>query len=603
MAYTPSTFPVSNWTSPINISGTDLITNLDEAVNQIISTDANSVKNWLNNNISATLSPYLVSEFNKVYAETNASAVSAASSASTATTQAGIATTKASEASASATSASNSASTATTQASNASNSATSASNSATTATTQAGIATTQATNASNSASSASSSATTATTQAGIATTKAAEAAASAANAQTIADSMALGAIGNINSPLLDMPLKNSLVMKSGVGSATFTRASTATYIDRYGVLKAAAVDEPRFEKEGYLNEGVSTNLLTYSDQFDNAAWSKVGLSVTPNIGTDPYGTTLADLLVESATTTTHQINQPFTAVSGTTYTYSCFASPKERSTIQVVPYGTIFNTTYVNFDLLNGLVSAIGTNIEAKMTLMANGSYRCSVTTTAISSGSGLFYTIIANSPTMARYASYTGDGTSGLYIFGAQLEALPFATSYIPTVASTVTRAVDALSVTAVNNSNGVTNRFSEETVSFDFATLGGSSNYIGYVFEFNGQSTAYRAYYSTSASVMVLQYGTDAVGGSQLGIGTAPLTVMSRYVLSHNHLGITKSYLNGILKSSGTSGTANSTIASTTINVGSNFAANSGSKSFGHYANFRIWDKALTAQEVALA
>ena len=58
------------------------------------------------------------------------------------------------------------------------------------------------------------------------------------------------AIGNLNSPLLDMPLKNSLAMKAGVGSATFTRASTATYVDRYGVLKTASIDEPRFEKEG-----------------------------------------------------------------------------------------------------------------------------------------------------------------------------------------------------------------------------------------------------------------------------------------------------------------------------------------------------------------
>jgi hypothetical protein len=75
---------------------------------------------------------------------------------------------------------------------------------------------------------------------------------------TSADIMA---IGNINSPLLDMPLNNSLVMKAGVGSATFTRASTATYVDRYGVLKTAAIDVPRFESKGYLTEGSKTNLL------------------------------------------------------------------------------------------------------------------------------------------------------------------------------------------------------------------------------------------------------------------------------------------------------------------------------------------------------
>ena len=127
------------------------------------------------------------------------SSTSASTSASTATTQAGIATTKASEASASATAASGSASTASTKASEASDAAATAttqagiattkaseaSASASTASTQAGIATTKANEASASATSAGGSASTATTQAGIATTQASEASNSAANALAI----------------------------------------------------------------------------------------------------------------------------------------------------------------------------------------------------------------------------------------------------------------------------------------------------------------------------------------------------------------------------------------------------------------------------------
>ena len=116
MPYTPDNLTIDPWSSPVTISGTDLIRNLDEAVNTIVSTDANSIKNHVNTQLEK-IPPYLTSEFNKIYTgvETNAT----------------IATTKASEASAS---------------------ATSASTSATTATTQAGIATTQATIAINSAS-------------------------------------------------------------------------------------------------------------------------------------------------------------------------------------------------------------------------------------------------------------------------------------------------------------------------------------------------------------------------------------------------------------------------------------------------------------------
>ena len=72
-------------------------------------------------------------------------------------------------------------------------------------------------------------------------------------------------IGNLSNPLLDMPLNNNLAMKQGNGQATFTRAGTATYIDIYGVLQTAKVDEPRFEKQGLLMEGVSTNLFLNSE--------------------------------------------------------------------------------------------------------------------------------------------------------------------------------------------------------------------------------------------------------------------------------------------------------------------------------------------------
>lgn len=137
MPYTPDNLTIDPWSSPVTISGTDLIRNLDEAVNTIVSTDANSIKNHVNTQLEK-IPPYLTSEFNKIYTgvETNAT----------------IATTKASEASASATTATNQATIATNKASEASASATSASTSATTATTQAGIATTQATIAINSAS-------------------------------------------------------------------------------------------------------------------------------------------------------------------------------------------------------------------------------------------------------------------------------------------------------------------------------------------------------------------------------------------------------------------------------------------------------------------
>jgi len=62
-------------------------------------------------------------------------------------------------------------------------------------------------------------------------------------------------------PLLYMPLISDLSLINGTGTPTFTRASSGTFIDRIdGLLKTSANDVARFEADGYLSEGPSTNL-------------------------------------------------------------------------------------------------------------------------------------------------------------------------------------------------------------------------------------------------------------------------------------------------------------------------------------------------------
>lgn len=397
----------------------------------------------------------------------------------------------------------------------------------------------------------------------------------------------IGAIGNINAPLLDMPLKNSLAMKSGVGSATFTRASTATYIDRYGVLQVAGVDTPRFEKQGYLNEGGSTNLLLQSTNMMTSPWSNgIGGFVTQSTdnSTVPFSSDASMGLnvtkfVATSTPAVLFSRQTQTLNSSTTYTASVF---------MYVPatYGSTFSFQVDFSDTYNGNTNTYPTGAWVRAT--------STVTITTGSTSNFDFNILIDGAAPVAN---------DTWYCVAPQLEALPFASSYIPTTSSTVTRATDNLTITSIGNSNGVTNRFSEETLLFDFATLGGSENSYKTVFEFNGQSTAYRAFYNTSASSMGLQYGTDTVHGSQLGVGVAPLNVMTRYALSHDTLGVTKSYMNGVFKQSGSSGTSNSSVPSTAIIIGSNVSNDAGSKSYGHYSNFRIYDRAFTAYEVSLA
>ena len=118
---------------------------------------------------------------------------------------------------------------------------------------------------------------------------------------------------------MSIPLTASAIVPSTIlDTGAFTRASTATYFDVDGVMQTAAIDVPRIGYDsathahtGLILEEARTNLLTYSEQFDNAAWVKSNVTVTANTATTaPDGSTNSvDKMVEAATTTGHLVKQ------------------------------------------------------------------------------------------------------------------------------------------------------------------------------------------------------------------------------------------------------------------------------------------------------
>ena len=462
----------------------------------------------------------------------------------------------------------------------ASNSATSASSSATTATTKAGEASTSANNASTSAANAlayrdtaSTHATTATTKAGIATTKAGEASTSATasansasqalgykneaqaarnEAVAIVTAPLLGAIGNINSPLLDLPLKNSLSMKAGVGSVTFTRATTATYIDRYGVLKYAGIDEPRFEKDGLLIEGASTNFVLNSSDLSTL----VG-SVTPiqNYGMSPDGTKTSTRLV--FTGENQAMNSLATLGTGVLCSSSVWIKGTAGETINLTAGGT---------DNLVTIQTNEWERIKSE-NLVSNGGH-FSINT-------------------------YLGATARDFEVWGAQLEALPFATSYIPTTTSAVTRSADICSVDISGNVAPVNE---SHTILVDSSTLGHTgidNQVIWYI------ANSYYENISSwwgGAKNTPLEYYNVNIGGPLGLIQTENYrfgAILDADLLTRSHS------TDGVIDK-----TTNVSLLS--YSIPSNFYLGSaGSIGFlyGHIKNFRIYDKALTAQEVALA
>jgi hypothetical protein len=244
---------------------------------------------------------------------------------------------------------------------------------------------------------------------------------------------------------------------------TFTRAgNTATTVNSSGVIVGVNADIPRFDYgpitlacKGLLIEELRQNIVLYSEKFDNAYWFKNRSSISlVDAAVAPDGTTTADLLIENTSVTiTHYLRREFTSVSGTTYTWSIFLKNETRryASLKLGDDGVAFATNLTRVDLLLGTI--IVSNAEsANITAFSNGWYRVDITMTAIASlPSAYVYVYLDNGTTNI----YTGNGTSGFYVWGAQLEIGAFPTSYIPTVAATVTRNADVATMTGANFSD----------------------------------------------------------------------------------------------------------------------------------------------------
>ena len=250
-------------------------------------------------------------------------------------------------------------------------------------------------------------------------------------------------------PSLDVDLVGSKTVSPLMG---FSRASTATYYDANGVLRTAGVNEPRFnhdpvtgELKGLLIEDSRTNLLTYSEQFDNAAWRKLNDGkILANQSIAPDGTTTADLFYPNTTGLQRFIAHDIQYSWIGTYSYSFYA--KQAGFRHIGMFNPIGNGIGVNFDLATGVVTNyMSGTVTATMIPVANGFYRC-----VYSSTGG--YTAIYLSDTIGSYTA-TANGTAGVYIWGAQLEAGSTATSYIPTTSTPVTRAADTLTINKSSN------------------------------------------------------------------------------------------------------------------------------------------------------
>ncbi|MEY4756849.1 MAG: hypothetical protein RJA34_1747 [Pseudomonadota bacterium] len=278
---------------------------------------------------------------------------------------------------------------------------------------------------------------------------------------------------------------------------TFTRASSATHSNAAGAVVTVASNAPRLDYDpatllprGFLVEEARTNLLTYSEQFDNAAWTKSNATVTVNAVTALDGLTTADKLVEAATTSTHYLQQIFSATNATAYTGSFFAKAGERTKIAVWFSGA-FSFVSGYFDLSTGTkISGTGEIVS-----VGGGWFRISYSNTATSTASSAFIITVCDA---TGNATYTGNGTSGIYIWGAQLEAGSLPTSYISTTSAQVTRAADVATMTGTNFSDWY------------------NQTAFSMVVRFTGNASGTRSYFAISDGTINERIELQSVGGT---------------------------------------------------------------------------------------
>ncbi len=264
-------------------------------------------------------------------------------------------------------------------------------------------------------------------------------------------------------PALDLNFAANRSLPADYGpTPSFSRASTGTLFNSSGVLTSAAVNVPRFDhvyiggswvSRGLLVEEQRTNLCIYSEDFSNAEWFKTASSISSNVINAPDGQQTADKIVENTANDTHYINFTVGKMNSSgTYTNSFFAKAGERTWCRVYIYdGSTSASAW--FNLSSGTVGTVNSGITAAIQNVGNGWYRCSATRTITGSNQANGGIILA---TGDNVSSYTGDGSSGIYIWGAQLESAAFNTSYIPSLSnSSTTRSADVCQITGTSFSS----------------------------------------------------------------------------------------------------------------------------------------------------
>lgn len=406
----------------------------------------------------------------------------------------------------------------------------------------------------------------------------------------------LRVVSRISQYLVHMPLESNLDLVAGSGDVTFTRSTIGTYTEN-GVVKTAAINAPRFEENGLFMEGASTNVLLYSEDLSNGVWSGTVVAPVTDGTLGPDGVTQAwkvedddnavsEYLVNTVMTGGYAIgdhNGSFYLKAGT----SIFCRVNFRI------YGS---TTYDEFSYLN-LITGTSSNSDFTTEQLANGWWRIHMPVTNADAANA--YSRVLIYPATA--AAVLDDTVTGyVYCIGAQIEALPFVSSYIKTTSSAATRTADFCSIQFSGNHPSIQkgNSFSY-IVDADTEDLSFSATraILAAGFPESGIND-FSVLQIDNASTNVLYYR----GASGVGFSGADLGSLTRYGVTVDGDELVSTYLDSDPSISATHSLADDTgINATNISIGC--ATDGTLVLYGHVKNLRIYDVSLHPVEMRYA
>jgi len=271
---------------------------------------------------------------------------------------------------------------------------------------------------------------------------------------SLSSSLVGSAVSNPDKLALDLQFAADKTITARKGpTPVFTRASSGRFVGSNGLIQSAGTNVARFDHDpvslackGLLIEESRTNVCLQSENLATS-WSGIGRTISSDFATAPDGLTTADKLVENTSGGLHGIFQSPTTVSGSTYIGSMYVKAAGRNFATIYTGATPANGRFISIPAdgtgtVLGLYNANPSTVTLQY--VGNGWYR--VTILIVSSGSGTSLEIY--SAISGTNSSYTGDGSSGILVWGAQVELGSFPTSYIPTTTASVIRSADVCSI-----------------------------------------------------------------------------------------------------------------------------------------------------------